>query len=353
MQSICQILQISEKELLTSAEDVEGRRAEQLARKYLRLIHNYRLIQFLLYGLTALSCFVANLAVQHTLDWFWIVLTAEAMAASLTLLPSYCDERWRGLGCLGSFTGSLLFLLAACCLYSGGTWFFVAAAWVLFAMGLLFLPYTLRRLPLPRPWAERKFSLYVGLETALVVAALGVNCLHDGGDWFFVAAAGALLGIWLVFGWAVLRRLPLSGRRLLAYVAVGTGLLLLLLGAACLYGGGTWFFSAALWSVFGIAVVFLPLTIGQIPWPAVLLKQKALLYFSVISLLLLLGLALDGWGQWFPLPALPVALVCLSLPWLCASAPASWPPACGPTSRPGCWIRLYWPAALSPTIPIL
>ena len=46
LQSICQILKISEKELLTSTEDVEGRRAEQLAHKYLKLIRNYRLIQF-------------------------------------------------------------------------------------------------------------------------------------------------------------------------------------------------------------------------------------------------------------------------------------------------------------------
>ena len=134
LQSICQILKISEKELLTSTEDVEGRRAEQLARRYLRLIRNYRLIQFLLYGLTALACLISNLAAEHTLDWFWIVLTAEAMAASLTLLPSFVEDQWRGLAVLGSFTGSLLLLLAVCCLYTGGDWFLVAALWVLFGM---------------------------------------------------------------------------------------------------------------------------------------------------------------------------------------------------------------------------
>ena len=69
------------------------------------------------------------------------------MAASLTLLPSFVEDQWRGLAVLGSFTGSLLLLLAACCLYTGGDWFLVAALWVLFGMGLLFLPYALRRLP--------------------------------------------------------------------------------------------------------------------------------------------------------------------------------------------------------------
>ena len=35
LQSICEILQVSEKELLSASEDVEGRRAEQLAKKYI------------------------------------------------------------------------------------------------------------------------------------------------------------------------------------------------------------------------------------------------------------------------------------------------------------------------------
>ena len=45
LQSICEILQVSEKELLSASEDVEGRRAEQLAKKYIRLSRKNRLIQ--------------------------------------------------------------------------------------------------------------------------------------------------------------------------------------------------------------------------------------------------------------------------------------------------------------------
>lgn len=317
LQSICQILKISEKELLTSTEDVEGRRAEQLARRYLRLIRNYRLIQFLLYGLTALACLISNLAAQHTLDWFWIVLTAEAMAASLTLLPSFVKDQWRGLAVLGSFTGSLLLLLAACCLYTGGDWFFVAALWLLFGMGLLFLPYALGRLPLPMVLSGRKASVYLGTETVLLLLALGINFLYCGvGAWFFTTAAAVLFGVWMVFGAVFVRQLPLKGQRGLVYVAGGTVLLLLLLGASCLETGGTWFSSAALWSVFGIALVCLPFVMGEIPWPAPLGRHKALLYLGMLSAYLLLCLAADGWGAWFPLPSLPVALLCLSLPWI-------------------------------------
>ena len=317
LQSICQILKISEKELLTSTEDVEGRRAEQLARRYLRLIRNYRLIQFLLYGLTALACLISNLAAEHTLDWFWIVLTAEAMAASLTLLPSFVEDQWRGLAVLGSFTGSLLLLLAACCLDTGGDWFLVAALWVLFGMGLVFLPYALRRLPLPMVLSGRKASVYLGAETVLLLLALGINFLYCGvGEWFFTTAAAVLFGVWMVFGAVFVRQLPLKGQRGLAYVAGGTVLLLLLLGASCLETGGSWFSSAALWSVFGIALVFLPFVMGEIPWPAPLGRHKALLYLGILSVYLLVCLAADGWGAWFPMPSLPVALLCLLLPWI-------------------------------------
>lgn len=317
LQNICQILQISEKELLSSAEDVEGRRAALLARKYLRLLQNYRLAQALFYGLIALGCLIGNLAARHTLDWFWIALSAEAMAASLTLLPVLTGQRWRGLAVLGGFFASLLLLLAVCCLYTGGDWFFVAAAWILFGGGLVFGPYVLRRVPLPPELARRKASVYLAGETALVLLALGVNFLYCGvGSWFFVTAASVLFGVWLVFGAVFVRQLPLQGRRGLTYVTGGTVLLVLLLGASCLQSGASWFLPAALWSVFGIALVCLPLVIGQIPWPEPLRRHKALLYLGILSVYLVVCLAADGWGAWFPLPSLPVALLCLALPWM-------------------------------------
>ena len=111
LQSICQVLQCSEKELLSSSEDTEGRRAEQLAKKYLQLTRNYRLGQYILYGLITLGCLLGNLLSQHALTWFWIVLASELMVASLTLLPTFVPEGRRGLASLGGFTGCLLLLL--------------------------------------------------------------------------------------------------------------------------------------------------------------------------------------------------------------------------------------------------
>ena len=51
------------------------------------LVNRFKIAQFLIYGIALVTCFICNLAVQHTLSWFFIVLTSELVAASLTLLP--------------------------------------------------------------------------------------------------------------------------------------------------------------------------------------------------------------------------------------------------------------------------
>ena len=129
LQSICEILQVSEKELLSASEDVEGRRAEQLAKKYIRLSRKNRLIQSLLYGGTLAVCLICNLSIQHTLSWFWLVLGGLMICASLTFLPSFAPEGRRGATVFGGFLVSLLFTLAVSCLYSGGSWWVRPSAW--------------------------------------------------------------------------------------------------------------------------------------------------------------------------------------------------------------------------------
>ena len=47
---ICEILGVSERELLTASEDVEARSAEKLAAKYRRYARNFKLVQYILYG---------------------------------------------------------------------------------------------------------------------------------------------------------------------------------------------------------------------------------------------------------------------------------------------------------------
>ena len=99
LRSICEILEISEHELLTASEDTEGRRAELLARKYLALTRNFRLAQYIFYGLILVICAIVNLSVDRCLSWFFIALTAAGACASLTLLPALVEAGLEGIEC--------------------------------------------------------------------------------------------------------------------------------------------------------------------------------------------------------------------------------------------------------------
>lgn len=313
LQSICQVLQISEKELLSASEDTEGRRAETLAKKYMRLLRNYQVFWYIFYGLIALGCGIGNMAVQHTLSWFWIVLGAEAMAASLTLLPALVPEGKKGLCTLGGFTVSLLYLLMVCCLYSGGTWFFTAASSVLLGMGVVFLGPVLNALPLPENLRNQKFSLYLGSVLILLYLQLGVICISAGGKWYWTAFISILFASWLLFGPLVLRKLPLEGewknRKSSLYFGIGLLLLLALYGVCCLQDHGDWFVSAVIWTVFGVSLIVLPFLLwkNQIP----LKPHRALAYLGFETVLLFVGVIWDGAGKADVL----TALLSVLLPW--------------------------------------
>ncbi len=188
---------------------MEARTAETLAKKYLSLLRRLRWIQYILYGGTALICLICNLAVGHTLDWFWLVLTGELVGASLTLLPILVKQ-YRGVITLGGFTLSLELLLLAACLFSGGDWFLLASAGVLLGLGAAFLPGALRELP--RPLGEHKAVLYLGTETLLLCALLWVSCAYDGADWFPIPTLPAVLfGLTLPWAWVLIcRYAPIS-----------------------------------------------------------------------------------------------------------------------------------------------
>lgn len=259
LQDICRVLQCSEKELLSASEDTEGRRAEALAKKYLRLAKTYRVTQYLIYGAILLGCAIGNLVGQHTLSWFWIALAGVGMAASLTLLPALVGEGKRRLAALGGFLLCLLALLAVTCVFTRGTWFFAAAAGVLFGFALVFLPFALRTVSLPE---------------------------------------------------------YLQNRKALVYVCACLLLLILIFAVVCIQSRAGWFLDAALWTVFGVGVVLLPFLVREVPLPEPLARHKAFVYLAFETILLLVGLTWSARGlSTFPLPDLPIALVCLALPW--------------------------------------
>lgn len=262
LRNICEVLEVSEHELLTGSEDTAARNSERLAQKYLRLTKTYRVVLYLLYGLALLTCAVVNIAVQHRLSWFFIVWASLLVCASLTLTPALADmsprlERYRGALTFACFTVSLELLLLVCCLYTGGRWFGVAAVSVLFGLTLVFGPFALRAAPLPECMNGRKASVYLIAETALLILLLLVCRLYEGRSWFVVASASVL---------------------------------------------------------FGLGFFIVPVLLRQLPLPEPFCRHKLLLYFGAQTIGLMLVLLAAAPGA-FVCGSLPIALVCLSLPW--------------------------------------
>ncbi|MCL2109900.1 MAG: helix-turn-helix domain-containing protein [Oscillospiraceae bacterium] len=184
---ICRVLNISEHELLTASEDINARNQERLARRYLTLIRRFKITQYFLYGIALLTCFIVNIAVSGKLSWFFIVLAAEAVGASLTLLPILAVKK-RGLITLAGFTASLISLLAICCIYTGGDWFFVAAISVVFGLSILFAPFILRNLWLPAPFGKHKALINFATNTILLFALLLIVDIYTGGGRFLTTS---------------------------------------------------------------------------------------------------------------------------------------------------------------------
>jgi transcriptional regulator with XRE-family HTH domain len=212
IRSICEVLQISEHELLTASEDIKARNDEKLAKKYMRMIQRFKITQYILYGVPIVVCFICNLAIQHTLSWFFIVLASELVAASLTLLPVFVEKR-RGLITLGGFLTSLLILLMVCCIYTGGNWFFIAAVPVLFGMFVVFLPFVLKGIWLPEPFSSHKTLLYFAINSVFLFILLAVCDLYTHGGWFFdIACPIALFSLILPWGiMLIIRYVKING----------------------------------------------------------------------------------------------------------------------------------------------
>jgi len=153
-----------------------------------------------LFMIPILICLIVNLTSGRTLDWFYIVVAAMLVVASLTVVPVMVPENklfWT----LCAFCGSLVILLAVCALYTRGDWFFVAASASIFGLSVIFLPFAIKAKPL-RPWVEghNKVLLVLAVDFILFGNMMNVISLHQKGMGFtmlisllVIAALGLLV----------------------------------------------------------------------------------------------------------------------------------------------------------------
>ena len=236
--TICEVLGVTEHELLTGSEDTQKRSAERLAEKYLRLVRRCLRVQYALYGLILLGCLIGSLASGNAAV-ILIALPSVMMAASLTLLPVLASEhpalgRCRASLAIIGFTASLELLLLVVGILGRERFLPTVMISVFFGMTVVFLPVLLRQLPLPA-WLEgRRISAYLIAETALLLMLILVRSAQDGVvEWYLITAVSVVFGLGFVMLPVLMRQLPLPdalrGHKLLLYFAIQTALLMLLL----------------------------------------------------------------------------------------------------------------------------
>lgn len=136
---LSEILGVTEHELITASIDKQTREEKSQAKKWRTLSLSWSLFFYIAYGLALIPCFICNLAIDKTLSWFWIVVSALLLSFTFTNLPKIIKKHKLLLIPLSMFF-ALCLLLAVCAIYTRGNWFWIAVLSVLFGMIIIFMP---------------------------------------------------------------------------------------------------------------------------------------------------------------------------------------------------------------------
>ena len=136
---LSEILGVSEHELITASVDNKAREEKNQAKKWRVFLLSWSLFFYIAYGVALIPCFICNLAIDKTLSWFWVVLSALILAFTFTNLPKFIKKYKLILIPLSQYL-ALVLLLGVCCIYSGGNWLLIPVLSVLLGLTIIFAP---------------------------------------------------------------------------------------------------------------------------------------------------------------------------------------------------------------------
>jgi len=136
---ISEILGVTEHELITASIDLQSRQEKVQAKKWRAFSMSWDLFFYISYIIALIPCFICDLAINKSLTWFWIVLSALLLAFSFTNLPKLIKKHKLILIPLSMYF-SLCLLLGICCIYTNGNWFWIAILSVLLGLVVIFTP---------------------------------------------------------------------------------------------------------------------------------------------------------------------------------------------------------------------
>ena len=151
-----------------------------------------------LFMIPILVCLIINITAGAGMGWFFIMLAAMGVAASLILVPILAPESklfWT----FCAFSASVILLLAVTCMVSRGNWFWIASAGVLLGLSVVFLPFAIRAKPLQK-WIGQSNKALIVISADLVLflnLMLSINMSRNLRENGFMLAIGCLAGIGL------------------------------------------------------------------------------------------------------------------------------------------------------------
>ncbi|MCL2514922.1 MAG: helix-turn-helix domain-containing protein [Microbacteriaceae bacterium] len=223
---LAEALRVSEGELINASDDHATQQVEREARVYRRWRSTILWSTSIAYVTALVTCFIVNLAVEHALSWYWVVVAALALAFSLTTLPLLPGRRSPWVT-LGAAVVSLFALLAITRLLygGGGGWLLIAIGSVLFAGVLIFGPVWLAGRCLPGRAGRHRMVIVLAADTVALVLLVLLIHAATGRPAHLAAQALPIIGVSAVLPWLialVIRYLP-AAPLYRAAVAVAAG----------------------------------------------------------------------------------------------------------------------------------
>lgn len=86
-------------------------------------INIYNFVMLAIYGISLITCFICNLAIENDLSWFYIVLASIMLSFSITNLP-FILKKHRCIISMAVSSVLIYILLFFCCDYVQGDWLF-------------------------------------------------------------------------------------------------------------------------------------------------------------------------------------------------------------------------------------
>ena len=170
---ICRVLDISEHELINASTDTDTRMMKQEARKFRMIRGAWFWVPTISYAVALLTCFICNLAINHTLSWFFIVLSALICAYSFIPNFAFFFNSKKLLVFSISTYLSICLLLFTCAVYTNGlTWFLTACIGILIDYEVIFVPIFLSRTKISR------FKFIISFTAACVLTILLLINIH-------------------------------------------------------------------------------------------------------------------------------------------------------------------------------